>query len=308
MKAKNVLVATNSYSGIFKPYNTFYAPLHVYTVVTKPMTKEQLDKVREWRKVRSGWCVSLFLLLSCPFSHPPLYTSKRYTLHHILWAGRITPDNRIALATGDVYYVPKDKLHAGDNVEPYAALESALASFYPGLNLEIDARWEGVIAVTLSDFPCLGTLDSKHPNVFHALAYCGHGVPLSNYSGMVIRDLFMKNQTSKLLTSDFHFIGYNQRPFPPVFKNPTLRKYVFLPSPPLHSGKPTFLYLSFIFPSRAVAATYIGLLKELDHQDNASVGLKLDRPRFSGGLFSNLLALLVYLIAWALGFLARLFT
>ena len=144
-----------------------------------------------------------------------LHYNFRYTLHHIWWACRITSDNRIALATGDVYYANKDKLHDPSlQNDAYRALEIALEAFFPGLGLEVGVKWEGVIAVTLSDFPCIGTLDSKHPNVYHALAYCGHGVPASNFSGVIIRDLFMKNQASKYLSSDFHFIRQGQRPFP----------------------------------------------------------------------------------------------
>jgi glycine/D-amino acid oxidase-like deaminating enzyme len=226
--AKNILTATNSYSSHLKPYNTFYAPLHVFTVVSKPLNKEQLDSLKSWKNTRTGWFVPLSLFFPSSFlprffntitSHHVILILARYTLHHILWACRLTADNRIAIATGDVYYVNKDRLHDTSNRDSsYGKLENALRTFFPGITLEVDARWEGVIAVTLSDLPCIGTLDSKHPNVFHALAYCGHGVPASNYSGIVIKDLFLKNQASKYLSSDFRFIGHGQRPFPPVPK------------------------------------------------------------------------------------------
>eukprot|EP01116_Phalansterium_solitarium_P004490 TRINITY_DN15508_c0_g1_i1.p2 TRINITY_DN15508_c0_g1~~TRINITY_DN15508_c0_g1_i1.p2 ORF type:complete len:163 (+),score=36.06 TRINITY_DN15508_c0_g1_i1:3-491(+) len=67
-------------------------------------------------------------------------------------------------------------------------LEQAIRWFYPSLaGVPIEARWEGVIAINFDDRPSVGRCD----NLYHALAYCGHGVVLSNHVGVIIRDLFL---------------------------------------------------------------------------------------------------------------------
>jgi len=249
IKAKNVLIATNSYTQ-WKPYDTFYAPIHVFTVITEPLTKEQLNHLNDWPQIRTGW----------------------YSLHHILWACRLTPDNRIAIATGDVYYFSGDKLHMSDD-RYYGKLTRALKVFFPKLDLKVADRWEGVIAITLSDFPCVGMLNEKLTNVFFSLAYCGHGVSISNYSGVIIADLYLKQRASKYLTSDYYFIGVKYRPFPRVPKG-ILRDII--------------------------SQGYIGLLKELDYMDNKEMGWNLEEPYFNHTYlvisFSISLLLIVLLI------------
>jgi glycine/D-amino acid oxidase-like deaminating enzyme len=212
IRAGNVLFATNAYTTQ-RPFRGWFAPLHVYTVVTEPLTAAQLEAIGGWPG-RQGF----------------------YTLHHILYALRLTADNRLVAATGNVLYFWNNRLHVADRPEEYRRLEEAIAWFYPALRgLRIEFRWEGVIGVTLSDFPALGR-SGRFGNVFHSLAYCGHGVALANYSGSVIRDLFLERPG---VHQELPFVG--RPPFPPT------------PGEPLR---------------KLVASAYIGTLRALDALSN----------------------------------------
>lgn len=214
IRAGNVLVGTSAYTTL-APWRSWFAPLHVYTVVTEPLTPAQLESIGGWPG-REGY----------------------YTLHHILYALRLTPDNRLVAATGNVRYFWNNRLHVGDRPEEYRKLEAAIHWFYPALrDLKVEHGWEGVIAVTLNDFPLLGRT-GRYGNVFYALAYCGHGVALANYAGTVIRDLFLERPGSH---QDLPFVG--KAPFPRV------------PGEPLR---------------KLVASAYIGALRGLDALSNLS--------------------------------------
>lgn len=191
--AERLLYATNAYTQRRQLRHAF-APLHVYTVVTEPLTDAQLASIGGWSG-RTGY----------------------YTLHHILYAFRLTADNRLFVATGDVQYFWGNKLHV-DHPPTYRKLERAIGWFYPTLrDIRIANRWEGVVAVTLNDLPSIAS-DKKLPNVMHGLGYCGHGVALANYAGVLIRDNILRGQPSEL-----PFVG--TLPFPPVPGEPIRKPF-----------------------------------------------------------------------------------
>ena len=208
IRARHLVVATNAYTREPRAYRRHFAPIHVYSIVTAPLTPAQWAAIGGWPG-REGF----------------------YTLHHILYALRPTADGRLLAATGNVRFYWGDRLHVAESPD-YAMLERAIAWLWPALaGIEVEARWEGVIGVTLSDLPSMGR-HPRHPNVVHALAYCGHGVALATYAGTVVRDLLLGRPGAH---EDLPFVG--RAPFPPV------------PGEPLRS---------------AVAAGYLGVLRGLD--------------------------------------------
>jgi len=139
-----------------------------------------------------------------------------YTLHNILYALRLTKDNRVLCATGNVRYYYGSKLHVSAP-EEYESLHKAITWLYPSLrHVKIATHWEGVIAVNLADRPAIG----RSGNVFYSLAYCGHGVALANHCGMIIRDLYL-NKDSPCTRLPF----VNTAPFPPIPGEP-IRKLI----------------------------------------------------------------------------------
>lgn len=212
IQCRSIMICTNAYTTGMSPFKQYFAPIHVTHIVTRPLSD---DEVR---------------LISPSFVHKqrnnnpqigvltPLSTSESsakgrskglsiYTLHELLLAIRLTIDNRLLLATGDISYFANDVLH---RPSPTIALylEKVISVYYPQLkhlHLKADYIWEGVIAVNLNDVPCIGQLQ-KYPGIYHSLIYNGHGVALANFSGRIISDLFVKtnNKISRMLTGGMH--------------------------------------------------------------------------------------------------------
>lgn len=203
------VIAGNAYTRTPASYRWHYAPIHVYSVVSAPLRPEQRAAIGGWPG-RVGF----------------------YTLHHILYAMRLTADDRILAATGDVHYFAGDRLHVADRPADYAMLQRAIGWMWPALaDLEIEHRWEGVIGVTLSDLPSVGR-HRRFPNLVHSIAYCGHGVALANHAGVFCRDLLL-GRASAIDALPF----VRPRPSPPV------------PPEPLRTP---------------IAAAYLGVLRGLD--------------------------------------------
>lgn len=206
IEADRIVIATNGYTTAPHLRRRF-APLHVYTLVTEPLSPRQREAIGY--RSRAGF----------------------YTLHHILWALRWTADNRLLIATGDVKYHSRDRLHVPSE-SVYARLRRGLRWFHPALaDHPISHRWEGVIGVTLDDLPLLGPLEGDG-SVLHAIAYCGHGVAMASWAGTVMRDLVLGRENP---AAALPFVGGNR--FPPV------------PGEPIRTP---------------FAAAYIGLLRGLD--------------------------------------------
>jgi len=216
VSAAHLVIATNAYTEQ-RHLRWTYAPLHVYSIVTEPLTDAQLSSLG-WPG-REGF----------------------YTLHHILYALRLTHDNRLVAATGNVRYFWNNQRHIAAQPADYARLERAITWCWPQLTgVRTAFRWEGVLAVTLSDLPYLGR-HNQHHNVLHGIAYCGHGVSLANHSGKALADL---------LCGDVEpWVGLpfvERAPFPPA------------PGEPLR---------------KPVAGAYIGVLRALDWWANRGSGL-----------------------------------
>jgi len=174
-------------------FTTIFNDLHHYIVLqrsiaTKPLQESDLQQLRHHLPAVASTDTKVLRNRTrgiVPF----------YTLHHLLYAARVTPDGRLVCATGaGVAYYANNRLHVGQHDAAYAQLEAALEWFYPFLKgrVSADVRWEGVIAATLNDFPCVG-VHPKHRNVLYSLGYCGHGVSISNYSGRLLLDLLGKS-------------------------------------------------------------------------------------------------------------------
>jgi glycine/D-amino acid oxidase-like deaminating enzyme len=206
LTADQIVLATNAYTR-YSTLKRRFAPLHVYTLVTEPLSEARKQEIGYHSRV--GF----------------------YTLHHILWALRWTADDRLLIATGDVKYHPRDRLHVPSEAA-YAKLRRGLRWFHPALaDLDVTHRWEGVVGVTLDDLPVIGPTPGA-TKLWNAVAYCGHGVALACWAGTLMRDLVLGREND---AATLPFVGGAR--FPPV------------PGEPIRSP---------------FAAAYIGLLRGLD--------------------------------------------
>ena len=167
IRARHVVLCGNAYSELLDT-SSHYAPLHVYQLVTEPLEAEAREKVGRLLHAAGGLAL--------------------YTLHHVLYHLRMTPDGRVCFGSGTVKYTWERELHQ-QSPEAYQTLLDTLLEWLPCLQqTPIAAHWEGVIALTLFDTPWIGR-SVRHPNLLYSYAYCGHGVTLANSVGGIIATL-----------------------------------------------------------------------------------------------------------------------
>ena len=78
--------------------------------------------------------------------------------------------------------------------------------------MQFTHEWGGVLGVSLDMFPTFG-VGGAHNAIYHAGAYAGHGVSLSNYAGAILAPQILKDAGIPDATSapDLPFF-YNRKP------------------------------------------------------------------------------------------------
>jgi len=151
LKAREVLVATNGYTGeMFPDFRRRLIPLGSFIVVTEPLDPE----------------VGARLI---PRGRMMLDTK------HILYYCRLTHDGRM-LFGGRASFTPT-------TIERSTAwLRQAMARVFPELQgVRFDYSWMGYVAFTFDLMPHLGLDEAS--GLHYALGFCGHGVAMGSYLG-----------------------------------------------------------------------------------------------------------------------------
>lgn len=153
VRARRVVLATNAYTRPLWPgddLNRRIVPVASSVISTRPLTSSEKETV-----VPSGL---------------PVTDTKR-----ILNYFRVLPNGQLIFGgRGDI---------TGRRSDPavYNFLERQLAQTFPQIaGIEIAERWFGMVAVTLDDFPHIGTLGN---GIYYALGYGGRGVALTSLMG-----------------------------------------------------------------------------------------------------------------------------
>lgn len=161
VRARAVVMATNGYSeslGLWRPH---VVPVHTYIVLTEPLSDAQLEAVG-WRERRAS------------------LETARNLIHYF----RLTADQRIAFGGEDANLYWRGRYRDVD-ASLCARLEARFRQYFPPLaDVRFTHRWGGVLGVTFDMLPLCGPLGRE--NVFFAGAYCGHGVALGNYAGLLL--------------------------------------------------------------------------------------------------------------------------
>jgi glycine/D-amino acid oxidase-like deaminating enzyme len=110
-----------------------------------------------------------------------------YTAHEALESYRLTADGRIV--GGARYARAALGARRAPEVHPptFRALERRFRERFPGLDVAVESFWSGPIAFTLDFLPLVGR-GGRHGNVWHAVAYAGHGLALASYAGRMLAD------------------------------------------------------------------------------------------------------------------------
>lgn len=159
VRATQALIALNGYGGALGFMPSRVLPIHTYIVLTEPLSAEQLDAV--------GWG-----------KHRTSLESSRNFIHYF----RLTADNRILFGGEDATMYYGGRYRDRDD-KVFQALKDRFHEYFPALRgAQFTHAWGGVLGVSLDMFPSFG----EQENIFHAGAYSGHGVALSNYAGAIL--------------------------------------------------------------------------------------------------------------------------
>lgn len=161
--AKEVLFATNGYTGAFVP--ELRARVFIgasFVIVTEPLSPSlQKELVPRGRG---------------------LYDSKRLVNYF-----RLTPDGRM-LYGGQNQFDP-----AGDLDESARYLQTEMVRVFPQLaSVPITHSWSGQMGLTFDLMPHIGRIDGIH----YALGYCGRGVAIATYLGTEVGQMLAGQKAS----------------------------------------------------------------------------------------------------------------
>ncbi|MES3708662.1 FAD-binding oxidoreductase [Pseudomonas putida] len=98
---------------------------------------------------------------------------------------RLTADRRL-LFGGACHYSGRDPKDIGAYMRP------KMLKVFPELaRFSIDYEWGGTIGITANRFPQVGLLE-KHPNVFYAQGYSGHGLNVTHWTAKLLAEVISR--------------------------------------------------------------------------------------------------------------------
>lgn len=150
VKAREVLLATNGYSGkLVRPVQRLVFPMNSVAIVTEPLTAAQQTYLNpDGRTAQdSRW------------------------LHHYF---RLTPDGRFLFGSHRHWRLEQDLLDCADTLRQQMVKQFPILADAP-----LSHAWSGNLGQTFDMVPHIGRLNGVH----YALGYSGQGVALSAYLG-----------------------------------------------------------------------------------------------------------------------------
>jgi glycine/D-amino acid oxidase-like deaminating enzyme len=151
--ARNVVVATNDYTGALAPWlQRRVIPIGSYIIATEPLRPDLMQKLMPKDRVVSD--------------------TRRVVYYY-----RASPDGQRILFGGRVSANATDPRKSGPR------LHAELLRLFPELEARrISHSWFGFVAYTFDELAHMGQHDGLH----YAMSYCGSGVGMAGYLGMRI--------------------------------------------------------------------------------------------------------------------------
>lgn len=156
--ARNVLVATNGYTGAATPtLRRRVIPVGSYIVATEPLAEHVAQEL-----IPNGRMV---------------YDTKNF-----LYYFRLTPDRRMVFGGRATFTPPNERTLP----ESARALRNGMVEVFPQLaTTRVEYAWGGTLAFTFDMMPHAGQLNG----LYYALGYAGHGVAIATYLGTRMADV-----------------------------------------------------------------------------------------------------------------------
>ncbi|NND58212.1 MAG: FAD-dependent oxidoreductase [Xanthomonadales bacterium] len=175
VKARNVILATEGYTGSIRDRTRQLIPLHSMMVATEPLNKQQLSEVRFKRRYCFG------------------------NLDRLVTYGQLTADNRIAFGCRGSYLFGSgiQSFEPGDPV--FNVVRETLLQFFPGLRgVRFSHSWGGCMGVSRTLRPSV--VFDRDAGVGWAGGYFGNGVGAAHLAGKTLADLVLGFDTDRVNT------------------------------------------------------------------------------------------------------------
>lgn len=149
--AKDVIVATNGYTGILTPWlQRRVIPIGSYVITTEPLPVDLIDRLFPKDRIASDTC-------------------------QVIYYYRVSPDRRRIIFGGRVSANETDPAISGPR------LHKDMCRIFPDLReYRITHSWMGTVAYTFDEMAHVGVRNGVH----FATGYCGSGVSMASYLGM----------------------------------------------------------------------------------------------------------------------------
>jgi glycine/D-amino acid oxidase-like deaminating enzyme len=182
LKSRQVLIATNGYTGSLAPQlRRRVFPVGSYMVTTEPLSPALQQEISPQGRM--------------------FYDSKWFLNYF-----RLTPDGRLAM--GGRNNLSPDL----DVVESAHFLQQAILRIFPQLKgVPLTHTWSGRLGLTFDLLPHLGRIEGLH----YALGYSGHGVSIGTYVGHQAAQ-WMSGQITRSPFADIRhpsYFFYRQKPW-----------------------------------------------------------------------------------------------
>lgn len=192
VKARDVVVATNGYSGRLFPWlRRRIIPIGSYVIATEPVAASLMKELLPTKRVICDTRRMVFYYRAC------------HQYRRILFGGRVA-------------------LSEGDPLKSAPVLHRHMTQIFPQLsNTRISHSWMGYVAYTFDAMPHIG----RHDGMYYCMGYCGSGVSLASYFGMKIGQQVIGNRQGDTPLSG---VPFSTRPFytgKPWFLTPTIMYY-----------------------------------------------------------------------------------
>ena len=153
IRARNVIVATNGYSGKLVPWlQRRIIPIGSYIIATEELPSELIDRL---------------------FPSPRILSDTRKLVYYY----RLSPDRKRILFGGRVSLRETDPLKSGP------VLHRDLVAIFPQLkDVRISHSWAGTVGYTFDHLAHAGC----HNGLYWAAGYCGSGAGMAGYLGNII--------------------------------------------------------------------------------------------------------------------------
>ncbi len=192
LAARNVVVATNGYTGALTPWlQRRVIPIGSYIIATEPLAPGVMARLMPMNRIVSD-------------------------TRNVVYYYRPSPDGRRILFGGRVSRNETDTRISGPR------LHAELARLFPELaGARISHSWFGFVAYTFDELAHVG----RHDGLFYAMGYCGSGVGMAGYLGTRIGQQVLGLREG---ATAFDGLDFETRPFyrgNPWFLGPAIVYY-----------------------------------------------------------------------------------